>query len=402
MTLSFAYQATSVQGLPISGSIRAEDIEHARAQLHSLNLSVLDLHPSPETPAVTGRLGSTDFIALNQQLAHLTGNGMPVEQGLRLIAEDLHHGKLKRVVAEIASDLQQGTSLSISLSKHATQFPPLYAQLVEAGIQTSNLPAMLLNIGRHADMVQRLRQQLWRALAYPMAMFLAATLLVTFVGWFVLPKLAFVLNDFRMDVPTITRFFMSAGRIVPPIMIGIAIALTVLVLAAPVLAHRAIGRWFTESILMRVPLIGPALRFNLLTRWCDAIRIAVDGSLDLPRATMLAGNILASQRILEDSKKLSDAASGGAAMQSATPLAILPATIPATIDFASRNGQLSQAMLTLSHLYAQQAELRVAAIPTVLTPVIIIPVALMIGGAILALMAPMISLIQAVSGPGGF
>jgi type II secretory pathway component PulF len=400
MTSTFAYQATSVQGLPISGSIQAENLEHARSQLSTLQLSVLDLQPQAEAPPSSHRMGAMDFIAFNQQLAHLTGSGMPVEQGLKLIAEDLHVGKLKRVIAEISRDLDAGTPLATSLSNHARSFPPLYAKLVEAGIESSNLPAMLLNIGRHADMVARLRQQLWRALAYPVAMFVAATALVTFVGWFVMPRLVMVLADFRTDLPFATKFFVAAGDYVPPIMMALAAIFLLSVLLAPVLSHTAFGRWVTDTIFMRLPLIGPALRFNLLARWCDALRVAIDGSIDLPRAISLTGSLIASPRVVADSQKLESAASGGMAMQSAGPLSILPATIPATIDFASRSGQLPGALATLAHLYQQQAEMRIAAIPTVLTPLVIIPVAVMIAFAILAMMLPMISLIQSVSSPG--
>ena len=399
MTSSFSYQATSVQGIPISGSIHAGSIEHAREQLSALQLSILDLQPQVDVQPRTGAMTSLDFIAFNEQLAHLTSNGMPVEEGLRLIAEDLHSGRLKSTVQQLSRELESGTSLSDALSRHASEFPPLYSQLIDAGVQTSNLPAMLLNIGRHADMIQRLKQQLWKALSYPAAMFLAATALITFVGWMILPRLWVVVSDFRLETPSATQVFMTLGQYVPYLLIAVcAIALFILVFWSS-LKRTAPGRWITESLFLRLPLIGPALKFNLLARWCDAMRIAIDGSLDLPRAIDLAGSVIASPRVLADSQKLKEAAVGGVPLHSTTPLSILPATIPATIDFASKNGQLSPALATLSHLYQQQAELRTGAIPTILTPLIIIPVALMVGGAILSLMLPMISLIQSVSSP---
>src|SRR5688500_7955170 len=127
----FAYQAQTPEGQPISGTIDALNAEQARRLLSGLRLRVLQIEPAaPPQPARPKPLKSEDFIAFNQQLAHLTKAGMPVEQGLRLIAQDMRGGRLAATVRELAAELERGTPLEQAFEKFEGRFPPLYSRLI--------------------------------------------------------------------------------------------------------------------------------------------------------------------------------------------------------------------------------------------------------------------------------
>ena len=104
---SFAYQAQTIDGRALTGTIDAESADSARLQLESLQLRVLELRPEP---ARTGAVRGEDFIAFNQQLAYLTAAGMPVEKGLRLIAQDLRGG-VAGTIRRVAEEMEQGRPL---------------------------------------------------------------------------------------------------------------------------------------------------------------------------------------------------------------------------------------------------------------------------------------------------
>ena len=95
--ISFAYQAQTEHGQPLSGTIDAEDAAQASRLLESLRLRVIHVEPVARPPR-SKPLRGEDFLAFNQQLTHLTRAGLPVEQGLRLIAQDQRSGKLAATV----------------------------------------------------------------------------------------------------------------------------------------------------------------------------------------------------------------------------------------------------------------------------------------------------------------
>src|SRR5690348_3994949 len=186
---AFAYTAQTFEGAPMSGTIDAADLDDASKRLSNLRLRVIRIDPANK-PVRAKPLNGIDFAVFNQQLAHLSGAGLPIEQGLRLIAEDLRHGGLAQSVREVSEELERGVPLDEAFKRHEKQFPPLYGTLIDAGVRTGNLPAVLLNLGRHLELVARLRAAVWRSASYPLTVVAGLLLVLLFLGRYVLPQFA--------------------------------------------------------------------------------------------------------------------------------------------------------------------------------------------------------------------
>jgi len=154
-----------------------------------------------------------------------------------------------------------------------------------------------------------------------------------------------------------------------------------------------------EWLRFSMPLIGPILRYNMLARWCDAVALSIKSGLDLPRAISLANDAVGSSSLRKDSEMLIAALQAGNPIDSVQQTRILPATAVATMSLASQQSDLGGAMTTLSEMYQQQAQLRLSLLPAVLTPLLLILMAVVIGFVILGMFLPLISLIQNISSP---
>jgi type II secretory pathway component PulF len=159
-----------------------------------------------------------------------------------------------------------------------------------------------------------------------------------------------------------------------------------------------VGRGASGRIAMALPLVGPILRRNLVARWCDALELGVDAGLDLPAAIDLAAQAVQSPALVADGRRLSDALSAGQPLSTIGKPRLLPATVPAAMQLGANNGNLPETLRTLSDMYQRQAELRMAALPSILTPLLTIGIASIIGLVIVALFMPLITLIQTISG----
>src|SRR5262245_43178607 len=136
---TFAYLAQTFDGKSMSGTIDAATLDDAAKRLSDLRLRIIQLDAT-HRPVRAKPLSGEDFAAFNQQLAHLSAAGLPIEQGLRLIAEDLRHGGLAQSVRSVSTELESGVALGDAFKKHEKQFPPLYGTLIEAGVRANNLP----------------------------------------------------------------------------------------------------------------------------------------------------------------------------------------------------------------------------------------------------------------------
>jgi type II secretory pathway component PulF len=394
---TFAYQAQTPDGLRMSGTVDALDVADAQRRLVELGLRVSEIAPTPTAPRARA-MGASDFMAFNQQLAHLAKAGLPLEHGLRLIAADLRGGgRLARTVEMVAAELERGTPLGEAFEKHRGHFPALYGRLVAAGVQAGNLPGVLFNLGRHLELVQRLREALWRALAYPLAILAGLGLVMLLIGRFVLPKFEEIYADFRLELPLITELLLNIGRFMPTLaLVVLAVAIGgPLVWAILRLTGRDGGA--TDLVARYVPLVGPVIRRSLAARWCDLLRVAIASGMDLPAGIRLASEATGSPALVRDGRRLAEQLEAGKPLEPSRG-AMLPASVPATIQFASGFHDLPTTLEALGEMCQRQAELRVAAIPAVISPVFVLIIGLLVAMLVLGLLAPMISLIQGMTG----
>jgi type II secretory pathway component PulF len=411
--LNFAYRAQTAQGQTLSGTIEAFDLEDAQRQLRAVGLRIIDIEPSdrPAARRAGGELRGEDFLSFNQQLAHLTRAGLPVEHGLRLIAQDMRRGRLRRTVDQLADELHGGTPLPQAFDKFRHRFPPLYARLVEAGIRSNNLAGMLLNLGRHVEMVQRLRASLWRTASYPLMILLGLVAVLIVITIFVLPQMEMMYRSFAEvrtvsltgtpispRLPAISRAMFAIGGWLPYALFAILALAVVLPIVWRLLRWIGWDRAIGDMLLLPLPLVGPVMRWNLVARWVDALRIAVVAGMDLPGAIAVAGDAVGSPRLRRDGQALIEALERGEPLTQAQ-LRLLPAALPAALELGTRAADLPTMLDTLTQMYQQQSEARLRMVPVVLTPLLLLLVAGSIGFVIAGITMPMFRIFEYISGP---
>ena len=412
-SVSFAYRAQSHDGRAVSGTLDAADIDDATRQLHAMGLRVIEIAPTARR-ARSASLGGEDFIAFNQQLAHLTGAGLPVEHGLRLIAQDMRRGSLRATVERLAEELENGTPLPEAIEKFHRKFRPLYARLVEAGIKSNNLPAILLNVGRHAEMVARLRAAVWRASAYPLMVLIGVLGVLIFISAFVIPQLASMYSKtmqpqfalyssrrsgfaYKPGLPVVTEILLAIGPFVPWVLGAIIVLIVGSSVIWMLLRLAKMDRGLSD-VATRLPLIGPVLKRNLLARWLDAMHIGTSAGLDLPASIELASEAVGSPAIRRDAYVMRAALESGQPLDSAAPLRFMPPVVPAALELASNSTDLPTALATMSQMYQQQAEIRLSILPALLTPIMLLIVAGMIVLVLAGLLLPLFRLLTWLSG----
>ena len=389
---SFAYKAQSPQGQAIVGTIECPDPLSAGHTLEGLGLRVLEI--SPAGPRAVRPLKSEDFYALNLQLAQLTSAGLPLEQGLRLVARDMRRGRLAAAINEVAGDLEKGVPLSEAFDRRRGRFPMLYGRLVDAGVRMGNLTGVLLSLGEHLSMVQRLRATLWSVLSYPAAVLLALSAVLIFLHLFVQPQMLEVMRPFKAELPAATLLLMHLADGIPWVIAAVVLLLVAFAGIGLVFRLRGKPQTFVDYFILPLPLIGPIIGRGLLARWCDAVALGVQGGQDLPAAMALASDAIGSPRLASDTQKLVQALSAGQPIDSVTGLRVLPATIPAAMQLGSATGDLATILRNLSGMYQRQAEYRAQALPAILTPILILILGVIIAIAILGLFAPLVAMLQ--------
>ena len=408
-TGTFAYEAQSADGRTFRGTLDAPAITAASDQLQSLQLRVTRLEPA-ERPGRRTALGEDDFLFVNRQLSHLTAGGLPMERGLRLIAGELPR-RQARAVRAIAADLEAGAPIGVAFTSRGGTFSPVYGRLLEAGVRAHTLPDVLVSLGRHVEMLQRLRAAVWRAATYPLMVAVALLIVMAFIWGYVMPHLAPLtrgltgptkpLYYWRQPTPTPTpdpSLLPALGRYVSYGVMALLVVALAAATAVALLARTAGGRRALASVLRPLPVVGPVVRWNAVARWCDALHLGVVAGLDLPAALSLAGEAVDSAELASDTRQLTDAVQAGRPLEATEPLRVLPPMVPAALALGVERNDLPDATATLARMYQAQAEARLAVLPQLLSPALLLLTAGCVGLAVASALLPLVEMIKFLTG----
>ena len=351
------------------------------------------------------------FQALNEQLACIADAGVPMQEGLRLVAHEVRSRTMRRAIDQVVQDLENGKDLADAFKGQAGIFPELYHQVIHAGVASGKMSLVLIAFGRYLAAQERVKRQLWQAVAYPLVCIVVLMLVATFLALGPIPILA-SLADPQMGVGLFSRtspatpwlvtvrisLLLSAARIVP----WVCAAVVALFVLAPVVWW-ALGRKqkqtvFTDVVLARMPLLGRAMVCGVVARWCEALAVCTEAQMELGEAIVVAGRLAGWPRVQADSADMAAALRNGATLRlgEGAPWRIIPPAVRMSLQLAAERQDLPHTARALAELYQRQTETRAAAIITIVPPLLLFLIAAMVLTVIGALIAPMITVLSAL------
>ena len=363
------------------------------------------------TPAASA-LSAADLQTFNEYLLQISRAGMPVEHGLTILSRELRSSKLKSAIDALVSDLQKGVPIAQAVAAHRQAFPPLYGQLIDVGIRTSNLPAVLARFGRHMETMAALRDSLWRAIAYPAVVFVALLILLTFLGYGLLPHYYAMIGGtnivnvnwftghrmtYTPQIPLLATVVLYAGQVAPFALAILLIAGIAAWIASAALRASGRDRVWIDRLVLKLPVVGRAVRDSYVASWLDVLAIGTESGLDLPHALKLAANAVALPSLDHDSTAIVSQLERGQSTADAS-LRRVPVMIAMAIDLAQATGRLPTTLIALAAQFQQQAERQIRLIPGRVMPVLLIAIGLIAGAIMYSLWVPLTRLLQGLTG----
>jgi type IV pilus assembly protein PilC len=197
-----------------------------------------------------------------------------------------------------------------------------------------------------------------------------------------------------MAIDPTVEWVLSVAGAVSYTVIGLIAAVLLSVLTLSILSRTSAGRSMVEKVVLPLPLIGPILRWNLVARWCDALDLGVQGGLPLPDALGLARDVVQSDKLRADSQALIETVGAGRSLELDSITHFLPPLILTTLQMGIEKNDLPAAAAMLTQMYEEQAEIRLAVLPRVLSPLLLLLTASCVGIAVVSVLMPLLVMIR--------
>ena len=353
--------------------------------------------PSPKNL----RVPQKDLLLFFRQLAVILQSGVPLAQGLLLIADNMTNPRFAGCVQHISSRLSAGEELSLSLRLYPKIFEPLTVGLIEAGEAGGILEKVLDRVALLLEERAKIRGQIIGAMVYPVIVLVLATTVSLGLLIFVVPRFKMMFDGMGAELPALTSFLLELSKAITTLefAIGAPVTITVIVVAFNRYYSSKQGRYVIDRIILKVPLFGDLILRSEMASMSDTLATLVNAGIPivegLERCISASSNEL-TRRTLQQGISL--VKQGQELNYSLGRSGMFPKLVISMIKIGEETGQLSFMLEKLAIFYKREVESTVTSLTKAMEPAVVFVVAGIVGTIVIALYLPMFSLITNMRG----
>ena len=353
--------------------------------------------PSPKKLTVPQK----DLLVFFRQLSVILQSGVPLAQGLLLIADNMTNQRLAGCVQHIAARLSAGEELSLSLKQYPKVFEPLAVGLIEAGEAGGILEQVLDRVALLLEERAKIRGQIIGAMTYPIIVLLLATVVSLGLLIFIVPRFKAMFDSMDAELPALTSFLLELSKQITTLefAIGGPVAVILLLIVFNQYYSTTQGRYVIDGLILKVPLFGDLILRSEMASMCDTLATLVNAGIPivegLERCISASSNEL-TRRTLQQGINLVQ--QGQELNYSLGRSGMFPKLVISMIKIGEETGQLSFMLEKLAIFYKREVEATVTALTKAMEPAVVFVVAGIVGTIVIALYMPMFSLITQMRG----
>ena len=340
-----------------------------------------------------------DLLIFFRQMSVILESGVPLAQGMLLIAENMTNPRLAHCIQRISLRLNAGEELSSSLQRYPRVFEPIAVGLIEAGEAGGTLERVLDRIATLLEERAKLKGQIIGALIYPVLVLVLAVSVSLGLLIFIVPKFEAMFQSMDAELPALTNIMLQLSRFVTSIwfFIGAPVAILIGLYLFRGYYKTAAGKLNVDSLLFKVPLFGDLLLRSEMANMCDTLDTLVSSGIPIiegiERCISASSNELI-RRTLRQSIYL--VKQGQELNYSLGRNGVFPKLVISMIRIGEETGQLSFMLEKLSVFYKREVEATVSALTKAMEPAVIMVVAGIVGTIVISLYLPMFSLVTSM------
>ena len=353
--------------------------------------------PSPKNLTIPQK----DLLVFFRQLAVILQSGVPLAQGLLLIAENMTNQRFAGCVQHIAARLGAGEELSLSLKIYPKVFEPLAVGLIEAGEAGGILEQVLDRVALLLEERAKIRGQIIGAMIYPVIVLLLATTVSLGLLIFIVPRFKLMFDGMGAELPALTSFLLELSKAITTLefAIGAPLTLAILVIAFNRYYNTTKGRYVIDKLILKIPLFGDLILRSEMASMCDTLATLVNAGIPivegLERCISASSNELTRRTLIQG---ISLVQQGQELNYSLGRSGMFPKLVISMIKIGEETGQLSFMLEKLAIFYKREVESTVTSLTKAMEPAVVFVVAAIVGTIVIALYLPMFSLITNMRG----
>lgn len=392
----FEWEGKDRKGKSFSGELRAESQAEVNAILRKQGLTVVKLK---KRRAARGRkITQKDIAYFTRQLSTMLKAGVPLLQSIDIIARGHANPNFTQLLGAIRFDIESGSSMAQAFRRHPQYFDTLYCNLIDAGEQGGILDALLERLSLYMEKSIALKSQIKSAMIYPIAVLSVAFAVTVILMIFVIPAFKGVFSSFGANLPAptlvviaISDFFVDHWYLVigAPIL---SITLYIRSLKRSEKVQRA-----SDRLLLKLPIFGSLFRKAVIARWTRTLATMFAAGTPLVESMDSVAGAAGNWVYFDATKEIEQSVRIGTSLTNAMQAThVFDNMVLQMTQIGEESGALDNMLLKVAEFYEREVDDAVAAISSLIEPLIIVILGVLIGGMVVAMYLPIFKLGQVV------
>lgn len=389
---TFLWEGKNRDGKPIRGEMRAASLAVVQTSLR--RQGVFDAKVKKARFKVGGKVGEKDISIFTRQLATMMKSGVPLLQAFDIVGRGHSNPAVGKLLLDIKSDVETGSSLSQAFRKYPLYFDALYCNLVAAGEQAGILDTLLDRLATYKEKIIAIKSKIKSALFYPIAVIVVAFVITAVIMIFVIPAFKDVFKSFGADLPAptllviaISDFFVAYWWAIFGIIFGGFFAF----FEAWKRSEKI--QMMMDRLLLRLPIFGDIIRKAVIARWSRTLSTMFAAGVPLVESLDSVGGAAGNYVYKAATKQIQGDVSTGVSLTNAmTNVNLFPNMVTQMVAIGEESGALDSMLSKVADFFEQEVDDAVEAMSSLMEPLIMVVLGTLIGGMVVAMYLPIFKL----------
>jgi len=392
----FEWEGKDRNGRQVRGETRAAGENQVQASLRRQGVTPMRI--KKRRMGRGQRIKAREIAVFTRQLATMMKAGVPLLQAFDIVGRGNTNPSVAKLLNDVRTDVETGTSLSAAFRKFPLHFSPLYCNLVEAGEAAGILDTILERLSIYLEKTEALKSKIRSALMYPTAVMVVAFVVVSVIMIFVIPAFKEVFTSFGADLPAPTLFVIAMSEVFVKywwLMFGSIAAAAYFWIQAFRRSERL--QQAVDRLVLRLPIFGNLIYKAVVARWTRTLATMFAAGVPLVEALDSVGGASGNYVYVSATEKIQQEVSTGTSLTNAmTNAKVFPSMVLQMCAIGEESGSLDHMLGKAADFYEAEVDDMVNGLSSLMEPIIIVFLGTIIGGIVISMYLPIFKLGQVV------
>ncbi len=400
---TYIWKVRTNKGEVLSGEYECEDRKQVGDYLRKRRIVITSIKKKPKEIEIgflkKTKVGVKDLSVFTRQFATMVNAGLPLVQCLDVLGRQLEKPHFKKVVQQVTSDVEGGSTLAEALEKHPKVFSDLFVNMIAAGEAGGILDVILGRLAVFLEKADALQRKVKGAMTYPTIVLTVAGGACIFMLMFVIPVFAKMFSDFGGTLPAPTRIVMGLSNFLKAYWWALGGGAAAVTIAFKRYRATEKGKMVTDRLALKIPVLGTVLRKSAVARFTRTLGTLISSGVPILQGLEItaktAGNSVIQLAIQNTATSISQGDTIAVPLKES---GVFPPMVVQMISIGEQTGALDEMLSKIADFYDDEVDSAVEALTAAIEPLMIVLMGTMVGGMLVAMYLPMFKMSSVVGG----